>query len=112
MDSQGRFGKAIMYYDKVLAIDPNDVLALINKGRALSQLHRFDDAISNYDKALGIDASNIDALINKGLSYYNQGNKTGAISYFDKALAINPSDQLAQGLKQRAELDIKTSPSP
>ena len=66
--------------DKALSIDPNNLQALINKGRSLSQLHRFEESITNYDKALKIEPQNIDALINKGLSLYNLGKNNDAIT--------------------------------
>ena len=67
----GRYDEAIQYYDKALQIDPNDTVALNNKGVALSDLDRYDEAIQNYDKALQIDPNYTDALNNKGnaLSY-------------------------------------------
>lgn len=34
LNSLGRFDEAIAYLDKALSIDPNNVLALINKGNA------------------------------------------------------------------------------
>jgi tetratricopeptide (TPR) repeat protein len=75
-----------------LSIDPNNIRALINKGRSLSQLHRFEEAISNYDRALKVDRQNTDAFINKGLSLYNLGKNAEAITYFDKVLAAEPNN--------------------
>ena len=46
-----------MLCDKVLAVDPQDIDALINKGGALSQLGRNEEAISSYDEILAIDPS-------------------------------------------------------
>ena len=85
-------------------------LALINKGRALSQLHRFDEAISNYDKALAISSNDTEALINKAYSLYNLGKKTDALSNVNKVLQIDPSNQLALGLRQTIEMDSKNIP--
>ena len=84
--------------------------ALINKGRALSQLHKFDEAISNYDKALGISSNNTEALINKAYSLYNLDKKTDALSEVNKVLQIDPSNQLALGLRQNIEMDKKNIP--
>ena len=41
LNSMGRFDNALSYLDKVLSIDPNNVLALINKGISLDGLGRF-----------------------------------------------------------------------
>ena len=61
-----RYDEAIQYFDKALQIDPNDTVALNNKGDALYQLGKYDEAIQNYDKALQIDPNDTVALNNKG----------------------------------------------
>ena len=43
LNSMGRFNDALSYLDKALSIDPNNVLALINKGISLDGLGRFDE---------------------------------------------------------------------
>ena len=95
------------YHDKALSIDTNNVQALINKGRSLSQLHRFEEAITDYDKALQIEPKNIDALINKGLSLYNLGKNNDAITYFDKVLTIDPNNTFALNLKNSVKMNSK-----
>jgi tetratricopeptide (TPR) repeat protein len=59
---QGNYTAAITFYDKVLAIDPNNITALVNKGTALGTLGQNDDAITWLDKALAIDPNDISAL--------------------------------------------------
>ena len=67
----GHVPKAITYYDKVLAIDPNDVDALNNKGIALDDLGKYQEAITYYDKILTIDPNYAYALNNKGIAEAN-----------------------------------------
>ncbi|MCK5662374.1 MAG: TIR domain-containing protein, partial [Thiotrichaceae bacterium] len=43
-----RYKEAVAAYDKVIAIDPNDVAAINNKGLALQNLKRYDEAIAAY----------------------------------------------------------------
>ena len=57
--------EAIECYDKALAIDPNNVEALSNKGFSLFGLEKYKEAIEYYDKALAIDPNYIKALNNK-----------------------------------------------
>ena len=90
----GNFIEAIKYYDKALAIDPNDTYALNNKGYALSELGNFIEAIKYYDKALAIDPNDTEVLNNKGYALSNIGNDTEAIKYYDKALAIDPNEPM------------------
>jgi tetratricopeptide (TPR) repeat protein len=61
-------------------------MALVNKGRVLSQLHKFDEAISNYDRVLKIDSNNTDALINEAFSLSSLGKKADSLSYLDTYL--------------------------
>ncbi|MGD9673462.1 MAG: tetratricopeptide repeat protein [Candidatus Nitrosocosmicus sp.] len=91
----GNYDEAITYYDKVLAIDPNDVYALGNKGGALFNLGKYDEAITYYDKVLVIDPNDVYALGNKGGALFNLGKYDEAITYSDKALAIDPNDIFA-----------------
>ena len=56
---------AIASFDKVLAIDPNNISALKNKGKALANLGDYKGAIANYDKVLVINSTDTSALNNK-----------------------------------------------
>jgi tetratricopeptide (TPR) repeat protein len=47
----GRNEEAIAYFDRALAIVPNYVEALCNRGTALKALHRSEDAVAAYDRA-------------------------------------------------------------
>jgi tetratricopeptide (TPR) repeat protein/uncharacterized protein YjbI with pentapeptide repeats len=93
LDNLGDHTQAIQYYDKALAIDPNDKYALVNKGAALDYLGNYTQAIQYYDKALAIDPNYVDALVNKSAALEHSGNYPHAIQYYDKALAINPRDK-------------------
>ena len=55
LDSIGRFDDALPILAQALSIDTNDIYALINKGRTLSQLYNFEEVISYHDKALKIE---------------------------------------------------------
>ena len=44
--------KLILYFDKVLSINPNHELVLINKGGALAKLKKYDEVVLYFDKVL------------------------------------------------------------
>ena len=46
---RGKPRDAIFYFDKVLAVNPAHLNALINKGNALGKMGRYNDSISSYD---------------------------------------------------------------
>ena len=63
----GKYEEAIIWYDKALALDPNDVVALNAKGAALFYLGKIQDALDSWNKTLTIDPTNQDALDAKSL---------------------------------------------
>jgi tetratricopeptide (TPR) repeat protein len=77
----GNYTGAIKYYDKALAIDPNDTYALDNKGIDLDALGNHTGAIEYFDQVLFIDPHNVIALNGKGAALDNLGNYTWAIKY-------------------------------
>jgi tetratricopeptide (TPR) repeat protein len=78
---------ALQYFDKALAIQPNNFTALYNKGLALDNLGNYTGALQYFDKDLAIQPNNVKALYNKGLALGYLGNHTEAIKYYDKALS-------------------------
>ena len=88
------------YFDKALAIDPENEHAVRGKAVGLTFLGRYNEALSYYDRAIGINASNIGLsgfLIGKGTALAGMLNYEDALTYFDKALDIEPT--LEQALK-------------
>ena len=61
--------KNLIYFDKVLAIDENNVVVLVSKGVALLRMGKYEEAIIYFDKVLAIDENNVIALRNKELAY-------------------------------------------
>ena len=83
-------------YDKVLAIQPKNVNAIINKGTILHTLGKYFEAISCYNTALKIDKKNTMAIAYKGLSFGEMGDIQLSIKYFKKALSVDNDYELAQ----------------
>ena len=57
MDNFGKaeYDQALIQFDKILKIDPNNVDALYNKGNILSKIGKFDEAIPFYEQVLNLD---------------------------------------------------------
>ena len=66
-----RYKEAIDWFDKALAIDPNYIFSLRNKGSALNKLKRYKEAIGWFDKALAIDPNDSISLNGKKVSKVN-----------------------------------------
>ena len=89
---QNKFNQSLIYYDKVLEINPQDTEAWNNKGIALAQLGKLDKAIEAYDKAIEINPQNSLFWSNKGTGLGQLGKFDEAIKAFDRAIEINPQD--------------------
>ena len=62
---QKKFQKAIEKYDMVLVNEPNNLIALNNKGYSLSKLKKYSEALSCYDEFLQNSPNDKTVLINK-----------------------------------------------
>jgi tetratricopeptide (TPR) repeat protein len=92
LDSLGEYQDALEYYDRALAIDPNNVDIVNNKGGALGNLGRYEEAMEYIDGALAIDPNNVDIVNNKGAALFYLGRDEEALEYYDRALAIDPNN--------------------
>lgn len=89
---QGKFREALEYFDKILAIDPNDPISLGNKGGILTQLYRHEEALVFYNKALQIDPTNTSVLNNLAASLFELGRIDESLQTLDKILEIEPNN--------------------
>ena len=68
VSNQDKYLDAISWCNRALAIDPNNVVALVNKGLALVYLNNYQDVIDYYDMALAIGPNFTIAHKNKKLA--------------------------------------------
>jgi len=76
----GKYNEAISLFDKALAVEPTNTLALSNKGTTLVYLHKYNEAISLFNKVLAVDPNNAYALALKGISLASLHRYAEAIS--------------------------------
>src|SRR5690348_14310235 len=65
----GKFNESIGYFDKALAMDPKNAVALNERGNAFGGLGNYDQALDSYDKALSLNPQNATILDNKGVVF-------------------------------------------
>ncbi|HTY89360.1 MAG TPA: tetratricopeptide repeat protein [Candidatus Acidoferrum sp.] len=87
---QRRPEQAILQYQLVLQISPDEPDACNNLGSALLQLGRVDEAVVNYQKALQLNPRDVDACNNLGNAFLRQGRTNQALASFQRALALKP----------------------
>jgi tetratricopeptide (TPR) repeat protein len=86
----GRADEAVAAFDHVLAADPRNVTALINRGNALIKDKRYDDALGSYDNALSIDPAHAAALTDRGVALAELDRLEEALAAHEQALRVNP----------------------
>ncbi|MDF2191500.1 M50 family metallopeptidase [Paraflavitalea sp. CAU 1676] len=64
----GQKDKAVEWYDKSLALDPNNYCSLCNKGFSLILFNQFEEAIPLFDKAIEIDNTSAHSYSSRGLA--------------------------------------------
>lgn len=126
---QNKADTAVLYYNKALEINPQQVLAYIALGGIYRNIKaEFDKAISYYSSALKIDNRNKETLCNIAWCYNSQKQYDSAIMYAAKALdldndykagygelghAVHASKKYAEGLEQfRKNMSLSANPLP
>lgn len=88
---EGKFEKAIEYYDKVLAIEPSWE-AWNNEGNALRQLGRLNEALHCFEEALKLNPEGLEAWHGKGNVLIDMNKREKGLFCYDKALKLHPAD--------------------
>jgi tetratricopeptide (TPR) repeat protein len=91
LTNTSKYAEILKYYDKALAIRPNDTTVLDNKGIVLIKLGNYAQAMQYFDKVLSMDPNNVGGLYNKAVILYHLGKHTEAKVFQDKAQQINPN---------------------
>ena len=88
--SQGEYKQAIAEYQKVIEIDPNNLLGLFLLGACYKLQGELDDAITKYQQTLRIDPNYAVAHIGLGSIYYKQGKYEQAIAKCLHVISLPP----------------------
>lgn len=80
---QGEYDEAVLIYDRILEMNPENTYAWNNKGVAQFKAGRPDEAIESYNRSLQIDPGNLDALRNSGFVYRSLGRLEEALHCYE-----------------------------
>lgn len=89
------FEDSLMYYDKAIAINPENYNAFVLKGTVFEYLEDHIQAIECYDKAIEIEPKNTQGYVSKGNALLNMKEPEKALELYEKALAMEPKCQEA-----------------
>jgi Tfp pilus assembly protein PilF len=82
--------KAVAYFDRAIASDPNNARFYHLRGVAFSRMGEPQRAAADWDKALTIAPNDPDPFVFRGLDALRQGSPEVAIGCFESALEKNP----------------------
>ena len=82
--------EAIIYFGKVLELDPANANAYVNRGVAKGKLGRHGEGIADFDKAIELDPANVKAYVNRGTAHVREGRHLEGIADFDEAIELDP----------------------
>ena len=78
------YEKAISFYKKAIAVDPEFAFAYDNMGICYRKLNHYDEAIKAYEKSLKIDPNGLMPLQNLGVAYVYKKEYKKAIKAYEK----------------------------
>jgi tetratricopeptide (TPR) repeat protein len=104
--NRGNYLKAIEQLDRVLALDPVHVRALLLKGRAFAERGTCSEALVYLKKVLDLEPGNADAWFYRGVTEQDMGRYTEADEAYSKAVSLKPDFSKAWSAKAATLLKI------
>lgn len=83
---------ALPYFEKAVALKPNDAINRFNLGKALHDLFDLDRAVDHYRRALALKPDYAKAANNLGACLRHMGRIDEAMAQFDRVFEIDPTD--------------------
>ena len=98
--------------EQALAVQPDHVEALINRGNALFALQQPEDALASYEQALAVRPDSVEALNNRANALLNLKRYEEALAGCDRTLALKPDLAEAFIIRGHALSDLKRPARP
>jgi len=87
----GRPQQAVAWFERGLALEPDDERCHQNLALALVALRRFDESLDHFQHVLRVNPDNALAQFNAGVLVERTGQHAAAIEHFRRALAVDPN---------------------
>lgn len=95
----GKPEMAFEFLERILKINPNDLVAIANTGFELQSAGRYDSAIQYHNRVLAMDSTQPLGYSNRGFCLYKLGKLDAALKDVDYSLEILPSNSFAYRTK-------------
>lgn len=90
-----RRDRALDWYARMLALDPDDTLALASIGYNYAQQGRKREALGMFDRVVAVKPDDAEAHFNRGFLLQELNDHDGALAAFRSALANDPNHDRA-----------------
>jgi predicted O-linked N-acetylglucosamine transferase (SPINDLY family) len=91
LQEMGRREEALAEFDRALALNPGNALALLFRGNLLTDAGLFAQALESYDRLLQVAPGYDEAWFRRGLALWHMDRCEGALASYAKALDCNPT---------------------
>ena len=95
----GRFGKAVQFYRKAVALQKNSAEVLIDLGVAYFNTSKTDSALFFVKEALKVRHDHPQGLYNLGIIYYNSNQQDKAIETWQRLIDHHPDSREARSAR-------------
>lgn len=96
---KGKYKEAIVIYDEILEIVPNNISTLKMKGIAQSNLDQHASSLKQFFKILQYKPNDVVSLTGMGVGFGNLGEYQESIAYFEKASNEKPNSTVINNYK-------------
>lgn len=86
----GKKDSALHYYNRALALNPEDPDSYNNRGNLFLDKLQSDSAIADYEKAIQLNEKEPIFWRNKGIALQGLGQHAAAMAHFNRAIELNP----------------------
>ena len=90
-DREKEVQNRIERYQKVIELDPNDVLGYFSLGTALMETRRFEEARHALEKAISVDLKHSPSYFNLGVVLESLNQKEAAVQIYEKGIRVADS---------------------
>jgi tetratricopeptide (TPR) repeat protein len=95
----GEYNEAIVIYDNILEIAPNNISTLKMKGIAQSNLEHHNESLKQFFKVLQYSPNDVISLTGMGIGFGNLGEYQESITYFERAFDEKPNSIVINNYK-------------
>ena len=90
LQDKGDHDGAIASYTRAIAMQPDSVMAYVDRGVSYGATERYDLAVRDFNKAIALDAKCAPAYFNRASAYSQQGQTNAALADYERAVKLKP----------------------